>query len=237
MHSKIRNLAVFWLISLIILSGCSAWSAPPAAPAIPGQAQTLAAQTLAAQQGMYSPFIDTPTPAPVAANTIPFEQAPANPVPVVPEPVESTPFRNDLKAGAAIPSCINAAEFVKDITIPDETVLKGNQRFTKTWRFKNAGTCAWTTEYAVVFVWGIRMGAPDRVPLAHAVSPGEEIDISVPLMAPKYDDYYQGNWMFQDNKGENFGTGYRARNYFWVAISVGGGGMGRASNSFCGGGG
>ncbi len=236
MRSKLRNLAVFWLISLVLLSACSAWARPTAAPAIPGLAQTMAAQTLTAQQGMYSPFLPTPTPL-LAANTLPRDQAPVNPVAVVPEPAEPTPSGSELKTGAIIPKCINAADFVEDITIPDETELKGSQRFTKTWRFKNAGTCTWNANYSVVFVWGIRMGAPDRIPLAHVVSPGETIDVSVPLLAPRDNDYYQGNWMFQDDLGENFGTGYRGRNYFWVRIFVGGSGNGRASSSNCGGGG
>jgi hypothetical protein len=146
-----------------------------------------------------------------------------------------TPFRNHVRTEADLESCSNAAEFVQDITIPDGTELKPNQRFTKTWRFKNIGTCTWGPEYAVVFVWGDRMSEVDSILLGRRVAPGESIDISIPMMAPKLENYYQANWMFQDTQGNTFGTGYKGRNFFWVAISIGGSGLGKNGRKCVGG--
>lgn len=47
-------------------------------------------------------------------------------------------------------SVCDLAQFVKDVTIPDGTLLSPVQTFYKTWRLKNVGTCTWSG-YSVVF--------------------------------------------------------------------------------------
>ena len=42
-----------------------------------------------------------------------------------------------------------AATFVADVTIPDGTYINPGASFTKIWRLKNTGTCAWTTQFAL----------------------------------------------------------------------------------------
>jgi Ig-like domain from next to BRCA1 gene len=65
------------------------------------------------------------------------------------------------------------------------------------------------------------MSGPTTVYLPHKVSPGDEIDLSVDLIAPDLTGTYQGNWMLMDDSGIRFGTGAEARNVFWVKIQVG----------------
>src|SRR5512138_2778546 len=48
-----------------------------------------------------------------------------------------------LQPPASATSICDAMQFVADVTIPDGTVMTPNQAFTKTWRVKNVGTCAW----------------------------------------------------------------------------------------------
>jgi len=50
------------------------------------------------------------------------------------------------------------ARFISDVTIPDGTTLDPGTSFTKTWRLKNEGSCAWDSRYQIVFVSGTSMG-------------------------------------------------------------------------------
>jgi hypothetical protein len=45
---------------------------------------------------------------------------------------------------ATVTQDCDKADFVTDVTIPDDTVLDPGESFTKTWRLKNSGTCSWT---------------------------------------------------------------------------------------------
>ncbi len=111
----------------------------------------------------------------------------------------------------------NLAHFVRDVTVPDGTTFHPGETFTKTWRLKNVGTCTWQN-YALVFDSGNHMGGPSVVPISGSVAPGEEVDISVDLVAPNQEGNYKGFWRLRDDKGVLFGL--TTGNAFWVAIKV-----------------
>ena len=112
------------------------------------------------------------------------------------------------------------AQFISDITIPDGAGVAPGASFTKTWRFTNAGTCTWTTSYAVVQVGGDAMGAPSSVSLPVNVAPGQMLDISVNLTAPSSAGHYKSLWKFVNASGVQFGIGDSASDAFWVDINV-----------------
>ena len=114
----------------------------------------------------------------------------------------------------------DAATFVTDMTIADGTELKGGETFTKTWRLLNSGESTWTTAYALVFDRGDPMGNMVEVPLAHDVPPGQTIDISVELTAPRHRGDYTGWWKLRSADGIRFGTGRSADQPFYVMIKV-----------------
>ncbi len=114
------------------------------------------------------------------------------------------------------------AYFVDDVTYEDGTTVGRNLAFTKTWRLKNIGTCAWTTSYALVFVSGDAMGAPTATGLPFTVSPGETADISVNLVSPNLDGHYRGEFKLRNASGLLFGVGNQASTAFWVDIKVSG---------------
>jgi polar amino acid transport system substrate-binding protein len=120
------------------------------------------------------------------------------------------------------PGCINGLAHVADLTYDDHGMTVAppvgvGQPFQKGWRVKNTGTCTWDSSYKVVYVGGntpaARMGG---VPTAVAaqVSPGQEYDMYVNLVAPVNPGVYQGFWQMTNGDGVPFGT------RLWVLISA-----------------
>ncbi len=112
------------------------------------------------------------------------------------------------------------AEFKGDITIPDGTQLSPNQEFTKTWRFKNIGTCTWTSDYTIVFYSGEGMNGPASQFFLGNVVPGESLDISVTLQAPAAPGHYRAVWKLKNADGDLFGVIQQPEGLFWVDIVV-----------------
>ena len=114
----------------------------------------------------------------------------------------------------------NQAQYIADITVPDNTKLQTNASFTKIWRIQNVGTCTWTEDYSMVFVSGSAMTNSTTVALPFSVAPGEFVDLSVHLIVPAGDGIYQGNWMLRSDTGVLFGIGPSADGAFWVQIQA-----------------
>jgi len=120
---------------------------------------------------------------------------------------------------AAFSTC-DQAQFIADITVPDGTPFSPGAAFTKTWRLKNIGSCAWTTSYALVFDTGTIMGGPAAVNLPSNVAPGQTVDISINLTAPSNAGHYIGYWKFRNSSGALFGIGFASNKSWWVEINV-----------------
>lgn len=118
-------------------------------------------------------------------------------------------------------TCEDAASFVKDVSIPDETRFDYGETFTKTWRLKNEGSCTWTADYDLYLISGYSLGGPGVKALQGDVSPGRTVDISVDLKAPTSNGTYKGFWMLRNKDGGLFGTGDDANSPIWVSIIVG----------------
>lgn len=219
-----RSRLIVATIVLAVLSG--ACSSRPETSEIPGLAHTLAVRTLVAQQGVS--YFATATPSPAPELVAVFDEAHLSASIDQPQPYPSstpvsslTPISRSLDSYEYADLCKNKAQFVADISFPDLTEVKPGQRFTKTWRMLNSGTCTWTPQYAIVFTYGDRMGGLSPKPIGLEVPPGEMMDISVDLVAPTIKGIYQGNWMFENEEGEQFGTSSGPNNFFWVAVAVG----------------
>lgn len=117
-------------------------------------------------------------------------------------------------------ACTDRARFVDDITIPDGTVIRPGQTFTKTWRLANEGTCTWTTDYAIVFLQGTRMSKEAQLNLPAPVLPGDTVDLSVRLTAPETAGSFQADWLLANSAGETFGLGDESDKSFWIQIVV-----------------
>lgn len=116
-------------------------------------------------------------------------------------------------------TCLRA-EFVRDVTIPDGSYIGAGKPFTKTWRIRNAGTCAWTTDYSLVYVSGTALGSVQAVRLPHAVAPGKTVDISVNMVAPNSFGSFQSDWLLRTAGGEFFGVGCSGQTPVWASITT-----------------
>ncbi len=213
------RLPVLWLAGILLLAACNFPSAQGTQPGNAPGIETIAAQTIAAQQtilaGTPRPTI-TPAPVTVLPGGATVTPAPALPTDTAaPGAPSSTPKPTDTPATPC-----NRAEFVADVTVPDDTQYRPGDTFTKTWRLKNTGTCTWTTSYDLVFAKGEQMGAPAEIPLAGTVAPGQTVDLSVKMTAPSALGTYQSDWQLRDEKGIVFGIGEQADKTFWVRIKV-----------------
>jgi hypothetical protein len=104
--------------------------------------------------------------------------------------------------------------------VPDGSVFAPGSSFTKVWRLKNSGTCAWKTTYQVVFISGEVMGGQNLMPLPLEVAPGQTLDLTMNFTTPLIEGAYRGNWQIRNEKGEIFGTTATANKPFWIDIRV-----------------
>ncbi len=114
----------------------------------------------------------------------------------------------------------NWAGFIRDVSVPDGTHFNPGTPFTKTWRLRNLGACAWTTAYSLVFINGNRLGAQPVISLPAEIDPGVAVDLSVNMVAPSTPGSHVSYWMLQDPSGQNFGYGFGHEAQFWVKIVV-----------------
>ena len=114
------------------------------------------------------------------------------------------------------------ARFISE-TIPDGTSVDPGQSITKTWTILNDGKKPWTADYVLVLTQGSHplgqtLGEPARIPLTGVVQPGEQVEISIPLTAPKVDAIFSAVYQLQDPAGGQVeGDG----STIWFSVVVG----------------
>ena len=150
------------------------------------------------------------TPLPTATNT---------PLPSMIATIARTPTEAATATSEA--SCNRAGMGTPfDLTIPDGTQIVAGEKFTKTWRLVNSGSCKWTRLYKLVFYSQNPLGAIYEQFLPGEVLPGYAVDLSVEFTAPLQPGTYRSNWMLQAPDGTLFGLGMNADTPFYVSIVV-----------------
>ena len=120
--------------------------------------------------------------------------------------ITATPATVSVPGQAPGPSdCKLGAMFVSDVTIPDNTEVKGGAGFVKTWRIRNTSLCAWETGYELAYAEGDQMGAPASVPVPPTARDAA-VDISVPFTAPVTSGLYTSTWRMRNQSGLPFGN-------------------------------
>jgi hypothetical protein len=116
--------------------------------------------------------------------------------------------------------CVDQAKFLADISYPDNTQVTPGSPFTKIWRLRNDGTCAWNEEYKIVFVSGDGMNNATPLSMPAIVPPGATVDVAVDLVAPGATGTYKGNYQIRNPQGVHFGVGASGQTPFYVQIVV-----------------
>jgi hypothetical protein len=192
MKTKTTILMTIIIMLGLLMSGCGG-STPEATPTLSVEIiQTYAVATFSG--GLTQTALAAPTITPTPTSTL-------TPLPP-PTLVNITPFATTI---SAIPtSSCNMMSYVNDVTIPDNTPTTPGQTFTKTWKVKNSGSCAWEAGYKFAFTGGDAMsGATYTLP--QSVPANSQVDISVAMTAPSKTGSIRGNWRMSTATGQFFG--------------------------------
>ena len=121
-----------------------------------------------------------------------------------------TPISGSSGGGVTGPVCKNMG-FMGDVTIPDGTIMKPWEKFTKIWSIKNTGTCTWDEGFYFA-AW------PDSPPSMGAnqgtykiklekdfVVPDQVINMGIEMYAPGDPGEYIAHWQMYDDLGQPFG--------------------------------
>ena len=195
-------------ISALSLAGCNL---PARATTTPTLNVTQAYQTVEAR--LTEAISRTPTVSPTQPRATGTPGEPAAP------PTQGNETATQDTAQTPSISCDQALPGVPiDVTIPDDTRLQPGEKFTKTWRLQNAGTCSWTSDYTLVWFSGEQLGAALSVPMSGNTAPGQSVDLSVEMKAPDSEGTYQSWWKLRNPSGVLFGIGPNSDSAFWVRI-------------------
>jgi hypothetical protein len=220
-------LSIFFMVSI----ACTISASPVVQN--PDQISTAIARTVEARltEAAFNSLVVQLTNVANKLNPVTATATPVTPSAVAPSATPVPPSATPLPTFTLLPTFTplpptltpipcNWAQFVADISIPDNTVLNANQGFTKTWRVRNIGACTWTSDYQVIFSSGNAMSSLASNPLNTTVAPNQTVDISINFVAPNTTGSYIGYWMLRSANGIVFGIGNTANKAFWVSISV-----------------
>ncbi len=203
MRTSWTSLAGAMLAGSLFISACGSGDADATPTQSADVIQTQAVATYAAGQTQTALALPTETPTPTLTPT-------ATPSPTS---LQGTPTAASV--GIAPTSSCYGMAFVSDVTVPDNTTMTAGQKFTKTWRVRNNGSCAWPVGSKLSFTGGEAMGA-SALTLEDAVDTGKEVELSVEMTAPSSSGTHRGNWRMANPNGASFGD------EVYVLIRVGG---------------
>lgn len=139
------------------------------------------------------------------------------PQPVAPPPARPAPQPAPQPTATVVQqanrTCTSLDATVEDVNFPSNSSVGPGQSFTKTWRLKNIGACAWGNSLTVNFTGGDNLGATGRY-VVPPTAAGSSFDFSLPLRAPSSSGYYEADFQLKNESGTYFGS------YLTVSIYV-----------------
>ena len=194
------KLFVLILIGAILIPACAPASTPAPTQDV-ALIQTAAAKTVVANLTATA-SASTATPLPAQTNTPTLTLIPANTLAVTPS---ITPTL--LGGITATPTLCDALTFdpaTVDVNVPDSTQMTAGQQFVKTWRVRNNGSCTWGAGYGLVYAGYSDQMSGKPQPLAGAVAPNQEVEVSVQFIAPDKAGQYVSAWEMANANGTVF---------------------------------
>ena len=203
----ILRLQTFLMIGALALTACGARE-PALTPTLAFSADQIRTQAVST---FSSDLTATALAAPTNTSTATLTPAPT----IAATSTSGIAFGATTVVVPATASCYGLA-FVSDVSIPDNTPVTAGQSFTKTWKVKNSGTCAWDAGFKFQFTGGDAMGG-NTYTVPSAVAAGAVTDISVSMVAPNKTGTVRGNWRMSTAGGQFFGD------EVYVQVVIGGG--------------
>lgn len=170
------------------------------------------------------------TPQPTDVSPLPTSTAtPTQPPPAL--PTEAAIPTQPLAVETSVPTvepatppvdrsqCVDAVLFIADVNIPDFSTLEADKAFVKTWRVRNAGSCAWNETYKLTFLSGEAMTRNTTISLA-PTQPGADLDITIQMTTPSGIGGYTSNWQFINPEGKVIPLVSSDQAYIWLKINV-----------------
>jgi hypothetical protein len=107
--------------------------------------------------------------------------------------------------------------FIKDVTFPDNSIVRPGQRFIKKWELQNTGVVRWVDRYLVPS--GSLTGScsyPRRIRIP-ATKPGHTVVISVPVIAESTLGLCYVTWKMVNASGALYFPGYLG---IWFEVKI-----------------
>lgn len=192
-----KNKSISIMIVAIILgmgmSACGGGQAELTPTMAPQEIQTMAVATFSS--GLTQTALAAPTDTPAPTSTV-------TPL-VIATLANVTPFGTNPAAAVPTAGCYSMS-YVSDVSIPDNTAMKAGETFTKTWKIRNNGTCAWDAGFKFAFTGGDAMSG-ETYSLPKSVPANTDIDVSINMTAPNTTGTIRGNWRMSTAAGQFFG--------------------------------
>src|SRR3990172_12179714 len=205
MKMKTTALMTALMIAGLFISACGGGDADATPTMAAQEIKTMAVATFSS--GLTQTALAAPTDTPTPTSTV-------TPL-VIATLANVTPLGTSFVTPKPTAGCYSMS-YVNDVSIPDNTPMTPGQTFTKTWKIKNSGTCAWDTGFNFAFTGGDAMsGATHTLP--QSVPANTEIDCPVNMTAPSTAGAIRGNWRMSTATGQFFGD------EVYLVIIVGGG--------------
>lgn len=198
------NITAAGLMAAALLSACNL---PFGGQAPTATSSSAAAETVVAVQTRTGPSLE--------ATGAALQSTAGSSAATTPTEITATITPGNIQA-----ECDHKADFIDDVTVPDNAKYDAGDSFIKIWRLRNSGNCDWSQSFLLTFIGGTRLDAPNAVALSDVVAPGELIDLAVDMEAPQQAGTYQGFWKLRSPDGDFFGIGPQGDQSFWVKIVV-----------------
>jgi len=208
---KRHSIPLLIIVGIMVLASCNLPNSSKPTVVGPDALRTIAVKTLDA---MSTQLALQPT-GNSGGSTTPVPVTPTRPA-----QTETAPSTTQQVTQTTPVSSCDQAAFIRDVTVPDNTLFLPGTAFTKTWEIKNTGSCDWDGTYSLVFGdQGDLMGGQLSIPLvaSGSVAAGQSIKVSVDLVAPANSGSYKGYWKLRNPSGNVF---FGASTSIWVAIKV-----------------
>ncbi len=205
---RTKRIWILILLSLsLIVTGCVP-DEPEETPDIAGTAAAMAETIVAVQlTKIAEAATSTPTPTPEPTET---------PTPTLTFALPTLFPTQDESTASDDRPCLMASMVSE--TVRDNSKLEPGESFNKQWVLQNIGSCAWTSQYSVIFHHGETLGAQEQIYFPGSVQPGEAFTLTIPMIAPAVPGEHVSFWTLMAPDGSTFGT--RNTSLFWALIDV-----------------